>query len=254
MARHRRIHSGKRPYKCPYADCQKTFTRRTTLTRHQNHHTGTVEEAAAATAAALATHGGAPRSNRSDIDEYSDAASPVPTPSPSGRPLSLSPSASLSGMPTLPRQPGDFTYMGGAMNVPPHLRNGLQQPSPRSSPTLRSQPFAHPSNPARPSLTSHPNTYGPPPILEPPTTAPNQGHPGSASVSPHMSSVGWQSPQHHGMGSPASADGYVYPEPNYGIPAPAIYYSRRHHSAEPDHYASQQRMGAEMWATPVQGS
>jgi len=31
------------------------FNRRTTLTRHQNHHTGTISEAAAATAAALAT-------------------------------------------------------------------------------------------------------------------------------------------------------------------------------------------------------
>ncbi len=35
LAKHRKIHSGKRPYKCPSADCQRTFTRRTTLTRHQ---------------------------------------------------------------------------------------------------------------------------------------------------------------------------------------------------------------------------
>ncbi|RPB28035.1 hypothetical protein L211DRAFT_819043 [Terfezia boudieri ATCC MYA-4762] len=39
LSRHRRIHSGKRPYyKCAYAECQKRFTRRTTLTTHQKRH------------------------------------------------------------------------------------------------------------------------------------------------------------------------------------------------------------------------
>ncbi|KAI4089743.1 MAG: hypothetical protein LQ344_005204 [Seirophora lacunosa] len=227
--------------------CGKGFARRSDLARH---------EAAVATAAALASRPPTlTQQTSSEGGNYSDTASGTSTPSPGRRNPSLSPSSEVSRMPNISRQSVDYSYMNSGP-LPHHLRHDLQPSSLRSSPSIASPTLsayggAPPAlNQHRPSLTSHPAMYGPPPVLEPPTHAEHR-HSGSSGSSPHLSSVGWQSPI-PGMGSP-TRDSYSYPEPPFAQATTHLYYPnsnlRRPQSTEPNEFEAKPRMGGgEVWA------
>lgn len=175
-----------------------------------NHHTGTLEEAARQTQEALArTQGAVPVGvavppAQPQSEQGSMQGSPMPTDSPSQRPVSMSPGAAadLAGI-------NNMAYTINNSNLPPHLRNEHSGGSP--TPT---QSTAYTPNP-RP--TSHPTNYATLQTLEP--SVENQQGPGSAVGSPHMASVGWQSPSHAQSPTPSNTgnSSYTYPDPEAGF-------------------------------------
>ena len=187
------------------------------------NHTGTVEEAAAKTAGLLAERSGSisgqqqpRRTSDESTASYSDTGSAISVGTPTDSERSLTPSSTAadigfpSHIPPIPapislQQPG-MGYHGSdslPLHFHPMRQPGLQQPSPRSSPSASSptlSAFGGVSNHPRPShVTSHPT--GPSlPVLEPPAGAAYHDL-RSGSGSPHMGSTGssgWNSPLHPG--------------------------------------------------------
>jgi len=156
--------------------------------------------------------------------------------------MSMSPSNELAGM-------NNIGYLTNH-TLPAHLRGDVHVGSPASTTSSGYNTGMRP--------TSHPSGYGPPQTLEP--SIEHQQGPGSATGSPHLTSVGWASPGHVGSPaqSPSGGNSYVYPDPDPYPGAPAMnqmFYSnappqRRPGSTEPgsNSYDVKATRQGELWA------
>ena len=148
----------------------------------------------------------------------------------------------LPPIPALHRRPSEMGFLQPNGSFPPHLRHDFSQQSPRSSPGIPSPALSGSFPQSRPSLTSHPVSYGPPQPLEPPANHDHRST-ASATASPHLHAVGWNSPSNQNLPSPSGMDPYGYPDPTYG--GAPLYYPgsniRRPQSTEPDQYETKPR-------------
>lgn len=236
---------------CKFAN----FRRRTTLTRHQNHHTGSIRDAEIATAAALAARpnirpvGRPPRSPTNGLD--SGTSSLNSTPSPSLRSVSLSPATSdlPYGRPNFMSYPPNITSHPHPTAL--HTRD-LQPltpgPTPTTTPTAPSmvQGISRPptSNPSYTHMSLPPLGLQPSPMprhddQRSGSPYPGGSHPGSPHLSamgspqmsrgsPHLSSMGYHSPSY-----PANPndEAFFYPPPpptsfqaHSASPEPGLHY------------------------------
>lgn len=177
------------------------------------------------------------------------ASGPTRTPSPGERHLPLSPLSDVPHMPYVDRRASNTSY-NSSDYLPHHMRAGLQQPSPRSSPSASSPSLSAYGGKHRPSLTSHPML----PVLEPPTFH-DLRQTSSGNVSPHLSGSGWQSPAHpsFGLPSPGHNDGFGYSDPPFGFPQHIMSNMRRPQSTEPDQYELRPRLpsNVSVWASSL---
>jgi len=216
-----------------------TCSRRTTLTRHQNHHTGTLSESEAAAAAALASRPTmpkpgrpprSPRSRQSTRPASEGYISQSDTPSPLSRPASMSPAGmSPAGELPLPIHSASgwppMLWQGRSVTSHPAPLHELQPLTPRVTPSstpsmpsvivpqgqYRSAPHAsHPSHqPPLPPLPEGFDPHSPIDGRRQGTVSPHL----SRSMSPHGLSPGWHSPHYAAPTSQQSDQDYFYPPP-----------------------------------------
>ncbi|KAJ1930271.1 hypothetical protein IWQ60_000452 [Tieghemiomyces parasiticus] len=160
LARHRRTHTGKRPYACDHTGCGRTFTRRTTLTKHQLTHDSNWKsyQVSNPTAHRSASSLDSPTASEATVDSGLSALS-VPN-----SPLHLLVLPPVSGPSSAPATATSYRSASPTSSAPVASGTHRHRHHPLSSPhqpgTARSTPYPSPAyhtswSPAHPVSPDH---------------------------------------------------------------------------------------------------